>query len=136
MSSGEFGDNGALKINYDAASSGTAVLHSIDNTDQAEPQAGSGDRTGTFTASGYHTFTETGSNTGIFTNGDDADTATLKVNPSALRGTTASVDYNDSAQSLLVTTTAGTIDMAEGDAGDEWNSGESITITLVDPDRT
>ena len=25
--------------------------------------------------------------------------------------------------------------MAEADAGDEWNSGEAVTVTLVDPDR-
>jgi len=104
MSSAEFGDNGALKIDYDAASSGTAVFHSQDNADAAEPIAGSNDRTGSFTASGYHTFTETASNSGIFTNSDDSDVATLIVNSAALRGTTASVDYNDSAQSYLVTT--------------------------------
>ena len=133
----DFGDNGKLIIDYDAASSGTPVLAHQDNADcsvQALVSTESADANASG-LSGYHCFTETGSNTGIFTNTDDADVSTLKVSASALRGTTASVDYNDAAQSILVTTTAGTIDMAEGDAGDEWNSGESITVTLVDPDR-
>jgi hypothetical protein len=137
MDSAEFGDNGALKIDYDAASSGTPVLQSQDNADCSVIVLATSEATdaGASGLSGYHCFTETGSNTGIFTNTDDADASTLKVSASALRGTTASVDYNDAAQSILVTTTAGTIDMAEGDAGDEWNSGEAITVTLVDPDR-
>jgi len=136
LTSSEFGDNGALKINYDVTSIGTPVVHSQDNADcdvndlvSTEAENGASD------FSGYHCFTETGSNTGIFTNGDDTDTATANVNADAKRGTTASFDYNDSAQSLLVTTSSATIDMAEGDAGDEWNSGEEISITLVDPDR-
>jgi len=133
MSSGEFGDNGALKITLDAASSGTDVLSNQNNLDCVTDTISGANEREAFT--GYHCFTETGSNTGIFTNGDDADTATMIVSTSALRGTTATIDYNDSAQSLLVTTSAGTIDMAEGDAGEEWNSGEAITVTLVDPDR-
>ena len=137
MSSGEFGDNGALKIAFDAASVGTNVLASQDNADcsvatLATTEAADATPSG---LSGYHCFTETGSNTGIFTNGDDADASTLKISASALRGTTGSVDYNDAAQSVLVTTSGGTIDMAEDDAGDEWNSGEAITVTLVDSDR-
>jgi len=130
----EFGDNGALKIDYDAASVGTAVIQSQDNADCSVDLAAAGEYD-TSVLSGYHCFTETGSNTGIFTNGDDSDVATAKINTAALRGTTATIDYNDSAQSYLVTTSWGTIDMAGEEAGDEWNSGESITVTLVDEDR-
>jgi len=137
----EFGDNGKLKISKDLTGGITAnVLFTQDNADCI------GTSTGDYTSpkvnersgggfSGYHCFTETGANTGIFTNGDDADKATVIVSTTAVRGTTASIDYNDAAQSYLVTTTAGTIDMAEAEAGDEWNSGEAITVTLVDPDR-
>jgi len=136
LTASEFGDNGKLIINYDTLTSGTPVIHSQDNADcdvndlvSTEAENGGSD------FSGYHCFTETGSNTGIFTNGDDTDTATANVNESAKRGTTATFDYNDSAQSLLVTSSSATIDMAEGDAGDVWTSGEAITVTLVDPDR-
>jgi hypothetical protein len=129
MSSGEFGDNGALKIDYDSASVGTDVLLNQDTTD-----CDRGIAAGTLTVnsgavaqaeervaeSGYHCFVETGSNTGIFTNTDDADLPTIKINTSAKRGTTASIDYNDSAQSVLVTTSGATIDMAGEEAGDEW----------------
>ena len=129
----EFGDNGKLKISPNPNSADNIVLHGQDNADADLTVYG--ETASSQTVSGYHVFTETASNSGIFTNGDDADTATLIINSAADRGTTATIDYNDSAQSLLVSTTAGTIDMAEGDAGDEWNSGEAITVTLVDPDR-
>ena len=52
-----------------------------------------------------------------------------------MRGTTATIDYNDSAVSLLVTNFGGSLDMAGEEAGEEWNSGEPITVTLVDEDR-
>ena len=58
-----------------------------------------------------------------------------KVYADPLRGTSASIDYNDSAQSFIVNTFGGSIDMVGEDAGDEWNSGEPISVVLVDEDR-
>ena len=68
-------------------------------------------------------FVEDSDNSGTFSNVDDNDDANLDVNTSALRGTTATFDYNDSAQSFIVANDFGTIDMVESSVGDEWNSG-------------
>ena len=130
-----FGDNGALKINPNISGlSGNLVLVSDDTADNASASDSGRD--------GYHTFTETGSNTGIFTNTDDLDDSSLDVGNSGeqglsdpLRGTSASIDYNDSAQSFIVNTFGASIDMVGEDAGEEWNSGEPITVVLIDEDR-
>jgi len=53
---------------------------------------------------------------------------------SAIRGTTATLDYNDSAQSFTVANDFGVIDLDEASVGDEWNSGEVLAITLTDQD--
>ena len=52
----------------------------------------------------------------------------------AKRGTTATFDYNDSAQSFTVANDFGTLDMDESSVGDEWNSGENLVVTLADQD--
>ena len=52
----------------------------------------------------------------------------------AKRGTTATIDYNDSAQSFIVANDFGSIDMDESAVGEEWNSGEILPVTLLDQD--
>ncbi len=79
-------------------------------------------------------FKETSANSGVWSNTDAADNASLNVLTTAIRGTTATINYNDSAQSFSVSTSTGVIDMDESTVGDEWNSGESMTITLTDGD--
>ncbi|NMI82268.1 MAG: hypothetical protein EX284_03955 [Candidatus Nitrosopumilus sp. MTA1] len=79
-------------------------------------------------------FTETSANSGVWSNTDSSDNASLNVVSSATRGTTATINYNDSAQSFSVSTSTGVIDMDESSVGDEWNSGESMAITLTDGD--
>jgi len=150
MASAQFGDNGVLKITRNANSADAAVVVSQNNTDQTfrgteTATACTGGDAGNFvTVAGatpagcqhHHIeFFETSSNSGIFTNTDDADTSTLKVNDSAIRGTSATFDYNDTPVSFVVTNTGAVIDMVGEDAGDEWNSGEEITVVLNDPDR-
>ena len=80
------------------------------------------------------TMYETGTNTGVFTNIDDADKANILVRTNAVRGTVATVDYNDTQQSVLVGYNTASIDFVDDDIG-EWNSGETMTITLTDDDR-
>jgi hypothetical protein len=65
---------------------------------------------------------------------DDNDDANLEVKTLAKRGTTATFDYNDSAQSFTVANDFGTLDMDESSVGDEWNSGENLVVTLADQD--
>jgi len=56
------------------------------------------------------------------------------LSTAAIRGTTATLDYNDSAQSFTVANDFGVIDLDETSIGDEWNSGETLAITLTDQD--
>jgi len=121
-----FGDNGKLLINNNTAGATVDVLEKFTTVDD----------TVSLTTSGfmYLVFTEDADNTGTFSNVDDADDANLKVKSLAKRGTTATFDYNDSAQSFTVANDFGTIDMDESSVGDEWNSGETLTVTLVDQD--
>jgi hypothetical protein len=85
-------------------------------------------------ADSYLVFYEYGENSGIFVNTDDNNESNLEVNILAKRGTTATFDYNDSAQSFIVTNDFGVINMDESSVGDEWNSGEELTVTLIDQD--
>ena len=116
-----FDNNGKLIIDYDTLSVGTNVL--------------SNDNTADDVVSDYYLyFYETGDNTGIFSNTDDIDDANLQVNSSAKRGTTATIDYNDTPQSFTVSNFFGTLDMDSTSVGDTWNSGEKLTVSLTDQD--
>ena len=121
-----FGDNGVLKINYNtnsaADASGTAVFFANDAT-LDDP-----------TADQYLVFYEGADNSGVFYNTDDNDDSNLIVSTTAKRGTTATIDYNDSPVTFLVANDFGDLDMDESSIGDEWNSGETLAVTLVDQD--
>ena len=116
-----FSDNGVLIIDYDASSVGTNVFDNIATDDDT-------------VADQYLVFLEDADNSGIFTNMDDNDESSLQVGKYANRGTTATIDYNDSAQSFVVANDFGTLDMDESSVGSEWNSGEALTVTIVDQD--
>jgi hypothetical protein len=116
-----FDDNGKLLINYDANGVGTDVFTDDLTLDD-------------LTADKYLVFWETAENSGVFVNTDDDDDSNLDVATGALRGTTATIDYNDSAQSFVIANDFGTIDMVESSVGDEWNSGEDLSVTLIDQD--
>ena len=81
------------------------------------------------------TITETAPNSGIFTSTDEDDISVLKINDGAARGTSATLVYDDISYTILVGTSFATIDMDETSLVDgEWNSGETIPVTLVDND--
>ena len=88
----------------------------------------------THTADNLIVFYETAENSGVFVNTDDIDDSNIDVAYKAPRGKTATFDYNDSAQSFVVANDFGTIDMDASSVGDEWNSGEALTVTLIDQD--
>jgi len=79
-------------------------------------------------------FYESGENSGVFLNYDDSDDSNIEIGTNAKRGFSATFDYNDAAQSLIVANANGMIDMEETSVGDVWNSGEALTVTLVDQD--
>jgi hypothetical protein len=87
--SNTFGDNGVLKIDYDTNSIGTDVFLNTATGDD-------------LLANNILVFYEGGENSGIFYNTDDNNQSSLEVNIDAKRGTTATIDYNDSAQSFVV----------------------------------
>ena len=115
----DFDDNGKLLINNQT--NGENILSFDTTLDDT-------------VADGYLVFYEGGENSGIFYNTDDDDDANLDVNEYAKRGFTATFDYNDSAQSFVVANDFGVIDMDEASVGDAWNSGEALTVTLIDQD--
>ena len=127
-------------LNNDTQSTGTYVMELKDNDFTVLVQDPNHTLdTGLRTNSIAHedlpvTFTETGANTGVFTNYDDADNANLKISSSALRGTTATVDYDATPQSVLVTDHWGELTLDASGVGDVWNSGEALSVTLVDSD--
>ena len=77
---------------------------------------------------------ETQANSAIFENTDEADAANLLIRDDADRGTSAIIDYNDSAQTILIATFFADLDMDSDSVGGEWNSGEELSVTLVDQD--
>ena len=78
------------------------------------------------------TLTEQGPNSGVFGTYDNSDVSIIKITSNAARGTSATIDYNDSPVTVLVGFGTATINLQATD--DEWNSGESIAIVLVDSD--
>ena len=122
MSDIGFSDGGVLKLTMGGSTE--TVLDLQDNADQVYVDDNQ-----------QVTMTETSTNTGVFFNVDDAEKANILVRTNAVRGTVATVDYNDTQQSILVGYSTASIDFAEEEIGDEWNSGETMTITLTDADR-
>ena len=78
------------------------------------------------------TITEQGPNSGVFGTYDESDKSVLKVIDSANRGTSASLDYNETPVTILVGHSFATIDIQPID--DEWTSGEEIPVVVVDGD--
>ncbi|MGH9909641.1 MAG: hypothetical protein ACRD32_03290, partial [Nitrososphaerales archaeon] len=80
------------------------------------------------------TVVETEASTGIFQNTDESDKSNLRIASDAPRGTTATVDYNDTPKSLLVANFFGTLNIDATILGGEWNSGEEVPVLLTDQD--
>jgi hypothetical protein len=78
------------------------------------------------------TITEQGPNSGVFGTYDESDDSVILITDAAARGTSASIDYNETAATILVGFDFGTVDIQPVD--DEWNSGEEIPVVIVDGD--
>jgi hypothetical protein len=76
---------------------------------------------------------ETGANTAIFTSYDDADKSTIFVHADTTRGQSGKIDYS-AAASIIVTMDFAEFSTDLASIGDEWNSGEALTVTLTDND--
>jgi hypothetical protein len=141
------GDLGALLITYNPNNAPVdSILDLFNNTDQAilESVLGparvivlgpTGDPTENLGRnSAPVTIVETESSTGIFQNTDESDQSNIRIATDAPRGTTATIDYNDSAASIVVANFFGTLNMDATALGGEWNSGEEISVLLTDQD--
>jgi hypothetical protein len=134
-----FEDNGILLIDLDAQGVGNEVLRIINNGDSITNGTATikASTVGTTTTT-FHkgtqpvTFTELSSNSGVFANYDENDVSNLAIASNATRGVSASIDYNETPQTILVGFGFGTIDIQPVD--DEWSSGEEIPVVLVDSD--
>jgi len=78
------------------------------------------------------TITEQGPNSGVFGSYDESDDSSISITTGAKRGTSATVDYNETPATILVGFAFGSINIDLTD--DEWNSGEEISVVLVDAD--
>jgi hypothetical protein len=78
------------------------------------------------------TMTEQGPNSGVFGSYDESDDSVIIITNNAGRGTSASIDYNETPATILVGFSFGSIDIVAAD--DEWNSGEEVPVVLVDAD--
>jgi len=131
-----FEDNGILKFNNDTQSSGTFVVELDDNDDSILTAEGTG-RLGTSSldhGSLPITLVETDPNSALFVNYDESDDANLNIASDALRGTSATIDYNDTPITILVGFDFADIVMDASGLGGEWNSGEELPVTLFDQD--
>ena len=78
------------------------------------------------------TITEQGVKSGVFATYDEFDTSVIQINATAPRGTSATIDYNESPISILRADNWADVQINPID--DEWNSGEEIPIVIVDGD--
>ncbi|MDH3395380.1 MAG: hypothetical protein OEL52_04410, partial [Nitrosopumilus sp.] len=78
------------------------------------------------------TITEQGPNSGVFGTYDESDQSNLVIARDALRGTSASVTYNEDSYTILVGLGFGSVDIMPID--DEWSSGEEIPVEVFDVD--
>ena len=75
------------------------------------------------------TFTEDGDNDTMFNNAPN-DEASIMTTSDAQRGLSFSIEYDNTDTSSIGYSTTNIVI----DAGDEWNSGQEIGITLTDSD--
>ena len=75
-------------------------------------------------------FTEDSANDSKFTNVNSDDVPSLKTTSNAQRGLSFTIEYDDTVTSGVGYSTTNIVI----DAGDEWGSGEEISITLTDSD--
>jgi hypothetical protein len=142
-------DNCILTLDIDAQNSNTNVVTLQDNDDNALVQKGltsttnSTDDADSFFVQSESdvlgrnaipvTITEQGPNSGVFGTYDESDKSALKITSDAKRGTSASLDYNETPQTILVGFDFASIDIQPID--DEWSSGEEIPVVVVDGDQ-
>jgi len=135
-----------MLVNANKQGSANPVLTLQDNDDSVLVLNGTGNTIGANNATAFAvgsngnlgaqsvpvTITEQGPNSGIFGTYDESDTSVLKITSNAARGTSATIDYNETPVTVLVGNEFATVDIQPTDA--EWTSGEEIPVVIVDGD--
>ena len=128
-----FKHNGVLKV--DLSAQGSQVLNIVDNADSilsADNGIIPATTQSISAASQPITFTESAPNTGVFGTYDENDVSDLQIASAAARGKSASFDFNQKKQSVVVGFGSATVSITPTDA--EWNAGEKIPVSVVDSD--
>ncbi|MCV0392566.1 MAG: hypothetical protein K5790_04635 [Nitrosopumilus sp.] len=135
-----FKDNGILKINPSTQGQ-TNVLTIKDNENSATNGDGETDISLIATSAGTIaagkqpiTITETSPNSSVFTTYDFNNDSVLITTQNALRGTSATIEYNKKSVSLVIGFGKATLSLDEKVKGAEWNSGEEMPVILTDSD--
>jgi hypothetical protein len=146
LSSMMFEDNGVLLFNPDKDNAGSEQVIIQDNADNqvvyfsaattntARGAISAGTPThGELGLTTYPiTITESAPNTGTFGTYDENDVSTLEIASGAVRGKSATIDYNETPKSIVVGFGFASVDIKPVDA--EWNSGEEIPVSVTDSD--
>ena len=131
-----FEDGGVLLVNVDAQTTGTNVITFQGNQDQVFLPAFDTNASGAVEATDAFsqpvTLVELGPNSGVFANYDELDEANMEISTTALRGTSAVLTWDDTGNSIRVGNDFASIDIVAAD--DEWNSGETYEVILMDQD--
>jgi len=131
-------DNCILLINTNAQNAPNPVLTLSDNNDSEIIGTNSNDALSFRTAGGNLdgkipvTITEQGPNSGIFSTYDESDNSILRITSNGARGTSATIDYNETPITIL--RADGWADVQINPTDDEWNSGEEILVVITDTD--
>jgi len=117
------------------AQDGPAVAELADNDDQIFNAALTG------AVANPITFTELGVNTGVFGNYDETDNSNFNTlteedttGVNTVRGRSALFEYGEIENSIVIGFGFATIDLVADSVDGQWNSGEGISLILVDED--
>jgi hypothetical protein len=134
--SGSIVQAGLMTIDRTGDDVSTNVLNAQGNADVAGEVCSSG-VCSISVASGANfaiTWTETGANTGVFTNWDEALKTNLIINQDAARNTQAIFNYDGIAYGVMHKNAFADISFDKDVIGSAWNSGEITTVSIFDPD--
>ena len=140
LSSMMFKENGILKVNPNAQ--GQPNIITIRDNDDSETNGDGEKDISLISTNGGSiglgkqpiTITETSPNSGIFNTYDENNDSVIVTTPDAKRGTSASIEYNKKAITLLIGFGKAVLSLDEKLKGTEWNSGEEMPVILTDSD--
>ena len=121
-----FDTNGQLKIDRDPQGTGDVLVFN-NNADNSGAFGSAGNR--------YITLVETTPTSAKFVSYDDSDDSSINTNTASVaqRGTTATIEYNESPKSIRVGSDFATISIDVDTA--IWSSGQEVPVTLKDQDE-